>query len=235
MNWTARTCGALLVLLGVWGGLIPFVGPYFHYSYSPANPWIYTSGRLWLEILPGLGTLAGGLTVSISKIRSIVLAGAWLAALSGSWFAVGTAIAPVWIGGTAPVQGTPTGTGAARALEQIGFFDGLGVVIVFVAVLTLGRFSGIAFRGTRRPMHRRGALPEPMAETGGEPTEPVAETGGEPAKPAAKTGGEPTEPVAKTGGKPAKPVAKTGGKSAKPVAETGGEPAGKGSAAAGSR
>lgn len=180
MNWTARTCGALLVLLGVWGGLIPFVGPYFHYSYSPANPWIYTSGRLWLEILPGLGTLAGGLTVSISKIRSIVLAGAWLAVLSGSWFAVGTVIAPVWIGGTAPVQGTPTGTTAARALEQIGFFDGLGVVIVFVAVLTLGRFSGIAFRGTRRPLHRRGTLPpEPVAETGGEPTMPVA-TSGEP-------------------------------------------------------
>jgi hypothetical protein len=192
MNWTARTCGALLVLLGVWGGLIPFVGPYFHYSYSPANPWIYTSGRLWLEILPALGTLAGGLTVSMSKIRWIVLAGAWLAALSGSWFAVGTAIAPVWIGGTAPVQGTPTGNAAARALEQIGFFDGLGVVIVFVAVLTLGRFSGIAFRGTRRPLHRRGTLlPEPVTETGGEPAKPLAEMDGEPAKPLAEAGGEP--------------------------------------------
>jgi hypothetical protein len=27
--------GALLVLLGIWGGLIAFVGPYFHYAYTP--------------------------------------------------------------------------------------------------------------------------------------------------------------------------------------------------------
>ena len=27
--------GLLLVLLGIWGALIPFVGPYFHYAYTP--------------------------------------------------------------------------------------------------------------------------------------------------------------------------------------------------------
>ena len=40
--------GALLVLLGLWGGLIAFVGPYFHFAYTPGTAWTYTSGRLWL-------------------------------------------------------------------------------------------------------------------------------------------------------------------------------------------
>lgn len=51
--------GVLLILLGVWGGLIPFIGPYFHYAYTPSSAWSYTSGRLWLEILPAAGAVAG--------------------------------------------------------------------------------------------------------------------------------------------------------------------------------
>ena len=69
MAWFARTCGALLVLLGIWGGLIPFVGPYFHYAYTPDSAWTYTTGRLWLEILPGGCALAGGLIVLASWYR----------------------------------------------------------------------------------------------------------------------------------------------------------------------
>lgn len=165
----ARTCGALLVLLGAWGGLIPFVGPYFHYAFTPDSAWAYTTGRLWLEILPALGTLAGGVTIMISALRSIVLAGAWLAAISGAWFAVGIVLAPVWIGGPAPVQGTPAGAALARAVEQLGFFTGLGVAIVFVAALVLGRFSGIGFRGAKIAAHAQTVPSTAATGTGGEP------------------------------------------------------------------
>ncbi len=41
--------GVLLVLLGIWGALIPFVGPYFHYAYTPDRAWVATSGRMWLR------------------------------------------------------------------------------------------------------------------------------------------------------------------------------------------
>ena len=27
--------GALLVLLGLWGGLVPLIGPYVHFAYTP--------------------------------------------------------------------------------------------------------------------------------------------------------------------------------------------------------
>jgi len=52
--------GFLLMLLGLWGALIPFVGPYFDYAYTPDKAWTYNTGRLWLEILPGAAVFLGG-------------------------------------------------------------------------------------------------------------------------------------------------------------------------------
>jgi hypothetical protein len=141
--------GVLLVLLGAWGGLIPFVGPHFHYAYTPDTTWIYTSGRLLLEILPGAATALGGLIVLASKFRPAALFGAWLAALSGAWFAVGGILSVLWTKGGVTAAGSPVGGTVARVAEQIGFFAGLGVVIVFLAALALGRFTVIGIRETK--------------------------------------------------------------------------------------
>jgi hypothetical protein len=136
--------GALLVLLGVWGGLIAFVGPYFHYAYTPDKAWTYTTGRLWLEILPAAGAILGGLIVGGSASRPAAIFGAWLAALSGAWFALGGLLSTLWtIGGS---TGRPVGDNLHRVVEQIGFFTGLGVVIVFLAAVALGRFTVIGHR-----------------------------------------------------------------------------------------
>ncbi len=136
--------GVLLVLLGIWGALIPFVGPYFSYAYSPDSAWHFTSGRMWLEILPGAAAILGGLVVLLSGHRAIAILGAWLAAVAGAWFAVGNLAAVVWISSSA--AGTPAGSKDMIVLEQIGFFTGLGVVIVFVAALAIGRFTVVAAR-----------------------------------------------------------------------------------------
>lgn len=45
--------GLVLVLLGIWGGLIPFVGPYFNYAFGTTAPWVFSFDRLWLNTLPG--------------------------------------------------------------------------------------------------------------------------------------------------------------------------------------
>jgi hypothetical protein len=135
--------GTLLVLLGAWGGLIAFIGPYFHYAYTPDKAWTYTTGRLWLEIVPAAGTILGGLILSTSASRPSAIFGAWLAALSGAWFALGGLFSTLWsIGGT----GQPVGDKLHRVVEQIGFFTGLGVVIVFLAAVALGRLTVIGAR-----------------------------------------------------------------------------------------
>lgn len=139
--------GVFLVLLGVWGALIPFVGPYFHYAYTPTpdRAWAVTAGRMWLEVLPGIVTLLSGGLMIVSRLRVLVLLGAWLAALAGAWFAVGNLVAARWA--TLPAAGRPAGTGTARLLlEELGFFTGVGVVVVFVAALGLGRLTVLGAR-----------------------------------------------------------------------------------------
>jgi hypothetical protein len=169
--------GVLLVLLGAWGGVIAFVGPYFHYAYTPDSAWSYTSGRLWLEILPGAGAVVGGVIALASASRPVAMFGAWLAAISGAWFALGTVIGRAWAG-SGLSAGAPVGGTLTRAVEQIGFFTGLGVVIVFLAALALGRLSVVGIRegaipaGTlppRRFTRRRRAAPEPQPEAAAEP------------------------------------------------------------------
>jgi hypothetical protein len=166
--------GLLLVLLGAWGALVPFVGPYFHYAYTPDSGWTYTSGRGWLEILPGAATLLGGVIVLVSAYRPAAHLGAWLAALSGAWFTLGGILGPTW-SGIRMDPGTPVGGTTMRALEQIGFFTGLGVAIVGVAAMAAGRFSVIGVRDARRAER---AAPAPAPPTGSEKPEAPARTGG---------------------------------------------------------
>ena len=136
--------GVLLILLGAWGVLIPFVGPYFHYAYTPDSAWAYNTGRLWLEILPGAAAMLGGLIVLTASTRPAALFGGWLAAMSGAWFILGKPLSVLWItGGTG---GHPVGGTVTRVVEQVGFFTGLGAVIVFFAALALGRFTVIGAR-----------------------------------------------------------------------------------------
>ena len=151
--------GVLLILLGAWGGLIPFIGPYFHYAYTPPSAWSYTSGRLWLEILPAAGAVAGGLILLASSSRPAALFGAWLAAISGAWFVLGSVIGPIWSGHQVSA-GMPVGGAITRSLEQIGFFTGLGLAVAFVAGLALGRLTVIAVRDTR--VAARAARGEPV-------------------------------------------------------------------------
>jgi hypothetical protein len=162
--------GVLLVLLGAWGGLIAFVGPYLHYAYTPATAWTYTHGRLWLEILPGLGAMLGGLITVISRFRPVAMLGAWLAAVSGAWFAVGGVLIPLWARTGGPVAGTPVGGTVARIAEQLGFFTGLGVVIVFLAAVALGRFSVVGAREARAAARPRAGAPKAKARAKAEPS-----------------------------------------------------------------
>jgi hypothetical protein len=135
--------GTLLVLLGLWGALVPFVGPYFHYAYMPDTAWTYTTARLWLEILPGAAVFLGGVLLIVAAGRHIALFGALLAAAAGAWFTLGTVLSPLWNNHVA-MGGSPVGsTIYTRIMEQLGFFTALGVVIVFVAAAALGRILSV--------------------------------------------------------------------------------------------
>ena len=141
--------GLLLVLLGIWGGLVPFVGPSFDFSFTPDVTWQWTWGRLLLEVLPAAATVLGGLAMMGTTSRISGVAGAWLAAAGGAWFVIGQWVSMLWNDGVMQA-GQPTATtDAGQVAEWLGFFLALGVVIVFVAAMALGRMSVVSVRDAR--------------------------------------------------------------------------------------
>ncbi|MGC2653068.1 MAG: hypothetical protein WA317_05595 [Mycobacterium sp.] len=131
--------GLILVLLGAWGALIPFVGPQFDFAYTPDTPWVWTAARGWLEVFPGVVTVLGGLLLISSRNRATAMFGGWLAVLGGAWFVVGTALAPALHLGDV---GQPVAsTDGRRALLEIAYFSGLGALIVFFGGGVLARLS----------------------------------------------------------------------------------------------
>ena len=159
--------GFLLTLLGLWGAFIPFIGPYFHYAYTPDTPWTYNTARLWLEILPGAAVFLGGFLLMMARRRHTALFGALLAAAAGAWFTLGPVLSPLW-NNDASLGGSPAAaTVYMRLMEQIGFFTALGVVIVFVAAAAWGRILSV-------PSGIRPAEPAPApAVPGDEPAVPA--------------------------------------------------------------
>lgn len=130
--------GPLIILVGAWGALIPFFGHSFGFGYTPSNTWTWTTARGYLEVLPGIGAFLGGALLTISANRATATLGGWVAAASGSWFVLGTVVSPWWSGGNI---GTPVGGTSQAVWERIGMFTGVGMVIVYLAALSLGRVS----------------------------------------------------------------------------------------------
>jgi hypothetical protein len=136
--------GFLLMLLGLWGALIPFIGPYFSYAYSPDKAWTYNTGRLWLEILPGAAVFFGGFLLMVARGRHTALFGALLAAAAGGWFVLGTLLSPLWNNHVAMGGAPVANTQYMRIMEQLGFYYALGAVIIFIAAVALGRIASVA-------------------------------------------------------------------------------------------
>jgi hypothetical protein len=131
--------GLLLVILGAWGALIPFVGPHFNFAYTPDQDWTWTTARGWLEVFPGVTTVVGGLLLIFSANRAIAMFGGWLAVLGGAWFVVGGQFAPMLRIGTV---GDPVATtDRKRALLEVTYFSGLGALIVFLGGFALARLA----------------------------------------------------------------------------------------------
>lgn len=148
--------GILLILLGAWGAIIPFVGPYFGYAYTPDATWTYTTGMLWLSILPGAAAFLGGIMVLLAAAppggdgrrvrgpgRRCLVRGRRADPRRGGrnrHQRPGVPVASPGSAFSAPVM---------RLLKGLGLFYGLGVLIVTFAAFVLGRFAVAAVRAGR--------------------------------------------------------------------------------------
>jgi hypothetical protein len=131
--------GLLLILLGAWGALIPFIGPNINWAYMADPAWTWTTAKGWLEVLPGVAAAVGGLLLLVSRNRASAMLGGWLAVLGGAWLVVGRVFAPTLnIGDVGrPVAATEL----KRALLEVTYFTGLGALIVFLGGAVLARLA----------------------------------------------------------------------------------------------
>jgi hypothetical protein len=165
--------GLLLILLGAWGALAPFIGPLIRWTYSVDPAWTWTAAKGWLEVLPGVVAAVGGLILLVSGNRASAMFGGWLAVFAGAWFVVGRAFAATLNIGDV---GQPVAaTDLKRALLEVTYFTGLGALIVFLGGAALAR---VAVRHARDVRDVAVAEPAPMV------TGPVAADApaGEPAR-----------------------------------------------------
>jgi len=131
--------GVLLILLGAWGAIIPFVGPFFDFAFSPDRAWAWSEARGWLQVLPGVVAVVGGLLLLASSNRATAMLGGWLGVLAGAWFVVGRASAGLL--GIGDVGSPVAATETKNLVLELAYFSGLGALIVFVGAAALGRVS----------------------------------------------------------------------------------------------
>jgi hypothetical protein len=131
--------GLMLILLGAWGALIPFIGPIFNWAYTVDPAWTWTTAKGWLEVLPGVAAAVGGLLLLGAGNRASAMLGGWLAVFGGAWFVVGRTFASTLNIGDV---GQPmASTDLKRALLEVTYFIGLGALIVFLGGAVLARVA----------------------------------------------------------------------------------------------
>lgn len=131
--------GVLLIALGLWAALIPFIGPYFDWAYQPDRPWVFSTARSWLEVLPGVVAVVGGLLLLLSTNRATAMLGGLLAVTAGTWLVVGRAFAPNF---AIPDAGQPVAsTNLKWAWLEVSYFSGVGLLMVFLSGVALARLA----------------------------------------------------------------------------------------------
>jgi hypothetical protein len=154
--------GLLLILLGAWGGLVPFFGPQIGLSYTADAAWTFTWAKVWLEVLPAVAVLIGAFGLIGTAARAGGVLWGWLAALGGAWFVIGQTVSQLWTNGRGEFGAPAEATIAGRTIAELVFFYGLGAVIIFLAGVTIGRFTV--------PARQDAAITQvapPTADTGG--------------------------------------------------------------------
>lgn len=145
--------GFLLMLCGIWAALIPFVGPYFNFAYTPNVTWHWSWARFWMEVLPGIGAFVGGFLLLTTRNRAIALFGGWVAAIAGIWLIIGPTLSMLWHHGTG-YMGVPYGGNNRMVWEQLAFFYGIGALTLFLGAMSLGRLSVHSVRDVRHAERR---------------------------------------------------------------------------------
>lgn len=124
-----------VIVLGAWGGIVSYAGPWFGYRFGADAGWHWTTAQWELHLAPGAAAVLGGLLL-LSYSRLGVRIGGYLAAAAGMWFVVGPLFASMWLG---PVETRVASATLRQVAGPLGYHYGTGLLIVALAAYALGR------------------------------------------------------------------------------------------------
>jgi hypothetical protein len=153
---TATVAGALAVVVGAWGGIIPYVGHALHYSADGSATWTWNLQHGLLSLLPGAMAVVGGAllvaTAWLGRERDSILSALGLTAatvllgLSAVWFLIGSSVWPIYFTGHVLVGASPV-----RTLANVG---GTYLAEGFVLAAVTGVVGTWAVRSLSERSHR---------------------------------------------------------------------------------
>jgi hypothetical protein len=122
--------GVLALVLGAWGGLVPYIGHALNFNADGSSLWAWNLQHGLLYLAPGIAAfVAGGalmLSAWVDNVRGLDISrvilpfGALLLGLSGIWFILGPTIWPIYYGAHVFAAATPTRTFAEMLVYNLG-------------------------------------------------------------------------------------------------------------------
>jgi hypothetical protein len=144
--------GALMVLLGAWGALVPFIGPLWGYRSHGQGAWHWSALHGVLYVAPGAVAVLFGLIV-MGRARSVTRAATGFAGLvvaaCGAWFVVGPALWPTFGHGAVF---TPGSSAFQTFLKQVGYNLGVGVLLAALGGMAMKALAKDRVAVTRQPV-----------------------------------------------------------------------------------
>ncbi len=147
----AAVTGLLALLVGAWGALAGYVGPYFGFRPVAQTTWVTNLDNGLLHLLPGaVAAAAGVMLLAMGPARRAVRGGAFalpalLLVAAGAWFVIGPVAWPTFESGSAFV----TGVSPLRNLLDVAcasYAPGLAVVMLGGVALKAAAVPRVAAR-----------------------------------------------------------------------------------------
>lgn len=134
--------GILAVLVGAWGGIVPFVGPTFGFSGDGSASWYWDFAHAMLWLVPGAVAVACGLAMLGLIPRALAglgrfgsLATGIVVVACGAWFVVGSVAWPVLRHSVAVFA---PASPIKELAYQVGYSLGPGVLLTMFGAFAVG-------------------------------------------------------------------------------------------------
>lgn len=134
--FTRRFTGLIIMVLGAWAGILPYVGPLFGYRMDNTSAWTWTTPHWELNLAAGALVFLGGMFILFGW-RPTAVFGGWLSLIGGAWIVVGPMFATLWLHGQD--QTRVASATWQSAMRPLGYHYGTGLVIVALSAWVIGR------------------------------------------------------------------------------------------------